>query len=266
MSKEKLIESINLNSYPIDDLRSDKGKSLVQQCHDNLNKFGAVVLEGFLKQEAIEDIVNDLMPNIGEAYFCNTEHNVYLVEDDLLYGPSHPRNKKFTSSKGLLAYDQIPNDNLLRDLYEWPPLREFIATLMKVDNLYPYEDTLSPININVNMNGQELNWHYDNSEFSITLMLNPAKEGGVYEYVPFIRTDENQNFDQLDDVISGRNTQVNKLLQGAGALVIFKGKYTIHRVTPTVGDPRLVAVMALSPEPGKTITTRTRQIFYGREQ
>lgn len=265
MSIQRIINSVDLNSYPLDNLSSSQGERLLEECDENLKKYGAVVLEGFLNKDAVDEIVEGLIGEIKNSYFCKTQHNVYLVEDDESLPEDHPRNRKFTSTKGLLAYDQIPNESLLLELYEWPPLREFIARLMNVDALYPYEDPLSPVNINVNMDSQELNWHYDNSDFSITLMLQPAKEGGVYEYVPFIRTEENQNYDKLENIISGKEKGVNKLSQGAGALVIFKGKYTIHRVTPTLGDPRLVAVMSFSPEPGKTITTRTRQIFYGRE-
>ena len=40
---------------------------------------------------------------------------------------------------------------------------------------YPYEDPLSSINIHYASEGQELGWHFDNSSFAITLLLENLK-------------------------------------------------------------------------------------------
>jgi predicted 2-oxoglutarate/Fe(II)-dependent dioxygenase YbiX len=51
----------------------------------------------------------------------------------------------------------------------------------------------------------------------------------------------------------------------AGALVLFRGRYALHRVTPVEGTrPRLLAALSYDPEPGRTLTEHTRKIFYGR--
>ena len=51
----------------------------------------------------------------------------------------------------------------------------------------------------------------------------------------------------------------------AGALVVFRGRTALHRVTPVEGGrPRLLAVLSYDPEPGKTLSEHTRRIFYGR--
>ncbi len=151
-------------------------------------------------------------------------------------------------------------------LYEWEPFKKFISQVTGVENIYPYIDSLSPININVNEEGQGLNWHYDNCDFSITLMLQPAKKGGTFEYVPWLRSKDNENYDELDKTLKGENKKVQVLNQSAGTLAFFRGRYSVHRVTPTIGkEPRLITVLAYSTEPNKTITKHTRNIFYGRE-
>ena len=38
--------------------------------------------------------------------------------------------------------------------------------------------------------GKELNWHFDNSEFAITLLLQAPEAGGVFEYVRDLRDAE----------------------------------------------------------------------------
>eukprot|EP00122_Pirum_gemmata_P003132 Pgem_evm1s2833 len=40
-------------------------------------------------------------------------------------------------------------------------------------------------------------WHYDNTDFVITLLLQQAKEGGEFEFAPFIRGLGLQNMIQL---------------------------------------------------------------------
>ena len=49
--------------------------------------------------------------------------------------------------------------------------------------LYEYEDPLSSINIHYAKEGQELGWHFDNSSFAVTLLLQKLLGGGVFEYV-----------------------------------------------------------------------------------
>ena len=66
-------------------------------------------------------------------------------------------------------------------------------------------------------------------------------------------------------VIDGAREGVRALDMAAGALVVFRGRTALHRVTPVEGaPPRLLAVLSYDREPGKTLAEHTRQIFYGR--
>ncbi len=52
---------------------------------------------------------------------------------------------------------------------------------------------------------------------------------------------------------------------GPGALVLFRGRRALHRVTPVEGvRPRIIAVLSYDPEPGKRLTPHTQRLFYGR--
>ncbi len=179
--------------------------------------------------------------------------------------PEHPRNRAQVSDKGCLADDLIPRQAALRALYDWPPLRAFIAALQGVPALYPYADPLGSLNINVFAVGQQLGWHFDNADFVTTLMIRPAETGGVYQYVPGLRGPEDDDFAALAKVLDGAGEAPRVLDMAAGALVLFRGRTALHRVTPVAaGPPRLLAVLSYDPEPGKMLTEHTRRIFYGR--
>ena len=45
-------------------------------------------------------------------------------------------------------------------------------------------DSLDALEIAVFRPGDQLGWHFDNSEFSVTIMLQDAHEGGQFDYVP----------------------------------------------------------------------------------
>ena len=56
-----------------------------------------------------------------------------------------------------------------------------------------------------------------------------------------------------------------RLDMGVGALVLFRGRYTLHRVTPVEGhSPRLTAVLSYDTAPGVMLTEHNRRLFYGR--
>jgi hypothetical protein len=50
-----------------------------------------------------------------------------------------------------------------------------------------------------------------------------------------------------------------------GTLNVFKGKNTLHRITPPVGDrARLIAIFSYYERPGVSFSAEERRGFYGR--
>ena len=71
-------------------------------------------------------------------------------------------------------------------------------------------------------------------------------------------------FDQVDQILSGR-FQVQKLLFDPGDLVLFRGRNSIHRVTPTEGKiTRMLVVFAFNDQPGIGLSESALKTFYGR--
>lgn len=114
--------------------------------------------------------------------------------------------------------------------------------------------------------GRELGWHFDNSAFAVTMLLQAPAAGGVFEYVPAVRDAEagDMAFERVGAVLDGTE-EVQRLHFTPGALVLFRGRNALHRVTPVEGDTtRLLVVFAYNEEPGITLSESARTTFYGR--
>ena len=72
------------------------------------------------------------------------------------------------------------------------------------------------------------------------------------------------NFQLAGKVLEGE-IPTKKLAMDAGALVLFRGRNSMHRVTPTIGDrTRMLVVLAYNTEPGVSLSESARMTFYGR--
>lgn len=265
MTRYRPEDLIDLARYPLHEPEGAAYRALVRAGRKCLDEDGALALPGFVTGAAAAVLAREAEALLPQAYYCTQDHNPYLVADDPDLPAAHPRNRAQVSDKGCIADDRIAADSALRALYDWPPLRAFIAAVLGVDRLYPYADPLASLNINVFAPGQQLGWHFDNADFVTTLMLRPAQAGGLYEYAPGLRGPEDETTDALARVLDGAREGVRALDMAAGALVVFRGRTALHRVTPVEGGaPRLLAVLSYDPEPGKMLTEHTRKIFYGR--
>jgi hypothetical protein len=262
LAPEQLIDGTR---YPITELETPVGRALVARCRSRLEHAGACVLEDFLLPAAAARARAELEGLLDGAYYCQKDHNPYLAPDDPAHPGDHPRNRPQVSDVGCLADDQIPAGSVLRQLYLWDQLRAFLAALLGVERLYPYADPLGSLNLNVFQPGQQLGWHFDNADWAITLMLQPAEAGGVYEYLPWTRAAEDENYETVGRVLDGERDGVRELAMGVGALVLFRGRRSLHRVTPCQGtQPRLLAVLSYDTQPGVKLTEHNRLLFYGR--
>ncbi len=151
-------------------------------------------------------------------------------------------------------------------LYDALEFRDFLCAVLDIEELHEYDDPLSSINLHYASNGQELGWHFDNSSFAVTLLIQPAEYGGGFEYVRDVRDADqgDMNYPLSQKVLDGKIPS-EKLSLGAGSLVLFRGRNSLHRVTPAKGSkPRMLAVLAYNTEPGISLSESARMTFYGR--
>ena len=256
----KLEEIINLDEYPIED------KEFQRSCKNAVDKNGVLILKGFLLPEALQIIRNEGMENKHKAYYCTQEHNVYLNPSDPTYDKDHPRNRLIKSSKGCITDDQIPLNSPLHILYDAEIFRNFLCAVLGEEALYDYADSLSSINLHYASEGQELGWHFDNSSFATTLLIEEPEAGGVFEYAQNMRNANKgeMNYQGVADILDGK-TPIKTLEMTAGTFSFFRGRNAIHRVTPTIGKvTRMLVVLAYNSQPGIAISESASKTFYGR--
>ena len=126
-------------------------------------------------------------------------------------------------------------------------------------------DPLARANVMAYGDGEALNWHFDRSEFTTTLLLQAPEGGGVFEYRTGLRSDDDPNYDGVGRLVLGQDLTVQQLHLTPGALNVVRGKNTAHRVTPVVGGrARMIAVFSYYERPGVMFSDAERIGFYGR--
>jgi len=257
-------QMIDLERYPIEDLTSGEGAEFARLSRRQFEETGLCMLPGFVRSQALDTLADEANGVAGQAYFCRSTHNPYLQLDDASLPDGHAKRRQEHTYVGSVAYDLVPEDGVLRRLYDWDPLKNFIAAVMGKTELHRFADPFGACSINVFCDGGQHGWHFDESEFTVTLMLQPPEEGGAFEYVPRIRglPDEYQI---VDKVLDGARDGVNQLPFTPGTLLIFGGQQTLHRVTEVKGERlRLVPVLCFSETPGVTNSEEVRKLFWGR--
>lgn len=231
-----------------------------------LAETGALVLSGFLQADALVRLQDEAEAGLSHAYFNPQTHTVYLTDIDPEFDETHIRNRQLLSSKGCICDDQIEAGSVLKQIYHHPIFKAGLCDILGESALYPYADTLSSVNIHYARKGEELNWHYDNSSFAVTLMISPATKGGHFEYVQNVRQADKgeMGFDVTRQIVDGERP-VKRLSLGAGDLCLFRGRNALHRVSPVEDDStRQLAVLAYNSQPGISLSDTAQKTFYGR--
>ena len=257
---------VNLDRYPIDRLNDKAGLSLLSQCRTQMDDVVACLLDDFIPTQVVEKIVADthsLTPLAHHNSNCNT--TPYQERVDPQEQTEHARKSPRTTSVHVIAYDLIPHDSKIRQLYESQQLLAFIAAVLEVPVLYRYADRLAGLNIAVNMAGDHNGWHFDQCDFVTSVLLREAEIGGQFQFVPNIRNSNEENYPSVRKVLDGQHDKILTLPMKAGSLAIFKGRHSIHRVTRIEGfNPRMVALLGYDTESGVLMTESARMRRFGR--
>ena len=255
---------VDLARYPIAGADSAAGAAFRRACRERFLDDGLCVLPGFIRPEALEALAREAEGFAGDAWFCRNTHNVYLTGHDPGTSAGDVAGRQERTFVGSVPYDRIGEDSPLRRLYLWDPLKDFVGAVLGKERLYRFADPLGACSVNVFVDGGEHGWHFDESEFTITLMLQPPESGGDFEYVPRIRGREDEQA-IVGAVLDGDRRNVVELPFTAGALLIFGGRQTLHRVARVHGArPRLVPVFCYAERPGLENSETVRKLFWGR--
>jgi len=255
---------VDLDRYPILDL-DGAGRRLATDCRRQLDEVGACELPGFLRPQAVDACVAEAEALATVRYTTEGWGPAYLEIPDFALPEDHPRRILGRSAVGVVAYDQFPEHSLLRRLYEWDPLMEFIAAALAKPKLYRYADPLGALNLAVMGDGDELAWHFDQTDFVTSIALQPSAAGGEFEFAPLVRSATDENYPAVAGILRGGSELVRKIPMTPGTLLLFQGRYSIHRVTPVAGErTRHVALLAYDTKPGTCASELLQTVRYGR--
>lgn len=257
---------IDLERYPITDRTHPAYRALVTHSQSLLGQEGVAIFPGFVRDESVATMADQTLELHPRMFHFRENHTVYFKPQEKNVDSGHPLRRLMKTEKDTVAYADIPGDNLIRRIYESDEVLSFIKDVLGLDTLYRHADPLAALNLQGFTTGQQLGWHFDRSDFSVTLSLQAASAGGDFEYVRMLRNEDDDCYDAVGQFLDNPDTQqIEVLPQVPGTLTLFRGRYSLHRVTPVVGDRlRLNAVFAYVDQPNVEFSAYARQLFYGR--
>lgn len=260
-------ELIDLDRYPIDRPGSDDCDNLIGTLRQELAEDGCAVIKGFIRTEALPGLIAEGDGVSPQAYRSFNRTNPYFSQDDPDLPPEHPLRRFEDRSNAFIPGDNFGPDSPLRAIYEYPPFMPFIREALDepAGRFFRYDDPLADVIINLVEEGGGFPWHFDTNNFTVTLAIRNGEGGGEFEYVPGLRTPQSENFHGVRQILDGARDRVKTLELEPGDLQIFKGRYSLHRVTPVEGaTARYVGIFSFVEKEGMCGgVERTRQL-YGR--
>ncbi|MFM9269623.1 hypothetical protein ACJ7V3_05075 [Halomonas elongata] len=261
-----LSDIVDTERYPLHRPDDPGLLETIETARAHLDREGCVVLRGFLREDRLERVREESARMAEKSFYNTREVNAYFTADDPALPERDPRRLFMTRTSGFVTRDMITADTLIHRLYVSSAMKSLVQRCLGEPRIYEYADPYAGLVLNVLPDGTEQPWHYDTNEFIVTMMTQRSENGGVFEYCPNIRTPRDENYDGVGAVIRGeRMERVQRLDLRPGDLQLFKGRFSLHRVTRVEGDtPRLTAIFAYSRAPDVVgRLERTRQL-YGR--
>ena len=256
---------LELDRFPLDKPGSPAWLDLVNHCRAELARDGMFNLEGLVRPEAVARAMDEIRPVMETLSFVHKRsHNIYFRKDVPGLAADHPALRKVDTVNHTVCCDQIPQSVPVW-IYEWPQFAVFLAATIEKETLFTMRDPLARVNIMSYRDGEALNWHFDRSEFTTTLLLQAPSGGGEFEYRTGLRSDTDENYDGVARLLEGHDHGVKTLKLAPGTLNVFKGRNTLHRVTPCRGPlERYMAVFSFYERPGVMFSKEEQIGFYGR--
>lgn len=260
-------ELVDLERYPVLRPQSDTYRRVVAQARQELRDRGAAEIEGFVSPAGVAALVRDADQLAGRAHASSGQGTAYLEFPDFSLPPNHPRLHFADYAVRAVAYDITPLDSPLRRLYEWDPMKDLIETVLDRGPIYRYADPFGALNLAVMGQGDQLQWHFDQTDFVVSLAIQSAESGGDFEVAPRIRSADDERYEDVTAVLSGDRSRVETLPMRPGTLLVFEGRYSLHRVSPVEGSRwRHVGLLAYDTQPGTLGSDLLRADRYGRTE
>ena len=260
-----LDDLVDLDRYPLHEPQGAAYVAVVDRARAQLADTGCALNKDFVRPEAVSVLAAEIESNKVDTHFSRQDINPYFhTEVNPDYPLDHPVNTFIERSSGFIPGDSWEPGCANDVLFRAPEVARFLADCLRVPELHCYADPLAGLTSNILDPGQQFTWHFDTNDFAVTVLGQEADEGGSFEYIPAIRSADDEGFDRIAAALAGDRTDVVSLDLRPGDLQIFKGRYSLHRVTRVAeaSRPRHAAIFAYT-EQADVIgrVERTRQLF-----
>jgi hypothetical protein len=255
---------VDLERYPIADLDDPGAVVLARRCRAELDQSGVSILPGFITASATATAVAEAEALAPRGHPSDVEGTPYLELPDDGWPAGHPRVTWAHTRLTAVPYDQFTAGSVLRTLYESDALLAFLTRALGFE-VFRYDDPLGGLNLAVMGDGDRLAWHYDQTDFVVSLAVQESETGGDFECVPMTRAADDERYDDVAAILAGDESRVITIPMTPGTLMLFEGRHTLHRVSPIGGArPRYVGLFGYDRKPGTCSSELLRLIRYGR--
>lgn len=256
-------ELIDLERYPIH-LEGSERDHIMARTQKDLARDGCAVLKGFLTQAGVAALTKEADSVASGAHRSSSRTNAYFTQDDPNLPTDDPRRRFFERSNAFIPADNFAQNGPLRSVHDFDGFERFIQDCLQEGKFYRYADPLADVIVNMADEGNGFPWHFDTNNFTVTLAIQNAEEGGAFEYAPGIR-EGGENFEEVKRVLDGTSDKVTVLELEPGDLQLFRGRYSLHRVAPLKGTRRrYVAIFSYVQEPDMVGSVERTKQLYGR--
>jgi hypothetical protein len=255
---------IDAERYPLADRSSPARAAVVERVRRDLAADGCSVLPDFVRPALLAALREEAARLAPLAHVEVATVNVYNTAPDPTLPAGHPARTTMRRGNAFVARDLIPPDALVHRLYTDPDFQRFVADCFDLPQVHELADPLAGLCLNVLAPGEAHPWHFDTNEFTVSMLVQQPESGGRFEYCAHIRSPGEENLDGVRAVLGGRAPdRVRALPLRPGDLQLFRGRYSLHRVSAVAGGTaRHSAIFAYSARPGVVGTAeRTRQLF-----
>lgn len=257
---------VDLDSYPIHLVDSPARAELVAETRAQMDQFGCCRISDFIRPDAIAAMLAEAESLHHQSAWSEMDHNPYASPDDPSFPPGHPRRFFQHRESGFINSDLLASDSPLNRIYDADVMTHFVWECLGVERpIYRWADPLGCNPYGVMEPGHAFPWHFDGNEFTVSILVQRADAGGVFEYVPDIRRPGHENYERVQAVLEGSREGVRELDLQPGDLQLFKGRYSMHRVTPILGETtRYIALPTYVHDPFRMNRPHHSTNYYGR--
>ncbi|MEF9672854.1 hypothetical protein QNM99_13775 [Pseudomonas sp. PCH446] len=260
-----ICDIVNTERYPIHDSGHVQLQALIDHARAELAVDGCCLLKNFLRPEVLEQARLEGQALSDKTFYSVRKVNAYFTEDDPSLPAEDPRRTFMERTSGFVTRDMIAPDAIIHRLYVSPMMKRFIGACLG-NRRFSNTPTLCRPGDQRDAGGhpaavalrhQRIHRQHDDPE---------AEAGGLFEYAPMIRSRTAENLGAVGQVVRGEDRSRVKYLElNPGDLQIFKGRFSVHRVTRVEGAiERNTAIFAYSEKPGIIGRAERTKQLYGR--